>query len=476
MAFGQGQFELGLIIWAASENLEAGELKQMLWPRICEAGDRMDAHARISSQEAIIIVPSTASLPRSDKGSIMRKEVYTLFEKEITEVYERLSEKVPEGLLPLDATNMEAGIRSVIEDRMPNWRIPKDAWDTQQDLFELGMDSMQAMQLRRILMACWPYPDRKPLPKDFVYRNPSVANMTNAIKAYSNRDVNVRDLPDRAKQINEMVSRFSTEKPSGRKAGNLGAVILLTGSTGSLGCHLLAHLADLPMVSRIICIIRPQGIASKDENAVLPKQRQEQALLSKLLTPPQTWETKIEVIATRTNEKNLGLHATQYLELQQTVTHVLHNGWPMDFDRHLLSFTSQFQTLNNLLELTRGASLSGVSKSKVKLSFCSSIAVVGQYCKVHKVNRVPEEVMGDDASTNRIGYAEAKLLCEKMLEKAQYEFPDLTEVCFVRIGQMSGSSRTGYWNTSEHFPALVKTSQIVGAVPDLKGVSSEPWR
>lgn len=81
---------------------------------------------------------------------------------------------------------------------------------------------------------------------------------------------------------------------------------------------------------------------------------------------------------------------------------------------------------------------------------------------------------------NTIGYAEAKLACEWIVEQAIREHPDEVEACYVRLGQIAGARSTGFWNTTEHFPALVKSSLLARALPQLRGVSSSiiiswPW-
>ena len=52
------------------------------------------------------------------------------------------------------------------------------------------------------------------------------------------------------------------------------------------------------------------------------------------------------------------------------------------------------------------------------------------------------------------------------------DFGNEIQAAYVRVGQMSGSKQTGFWNVDEHFPALVKSSQRIGKLPRLNGVSS----
>ena len=42
----------------------------------------------------------------------------------------------------------------------------------------------------------------------------------------------------------------------------------------------------------------------------------------------------------------------------------------------------------------------------------------------------------------------------------------------VRIGQLTGPEQSGSWNETEHFPIIVRTSQMIKALPDIEGVSA----
>ncbi|KAA8644764.1 uncharacterized protein ATNIH1004_008972 [Aspergillus tanneri] len=69
-----------------------------------------------------------------------------------------------------------------------------------------------------------------------------------------------------------------------------------------------------------------------------------------------------------------------------------------------------------------------------------------------------------------MGYAEAKWVCEAILDETLHGFPDLIRPLVTRRGQIAGSSRSGYWNTVEHLPFFIKSAQSLRARPDLDGV------
>ena len=462
IAFGDGQFELGVLVQpsAALEEKDHNDFKAAIWPLIVQAGGLMDAHARISSKDAIVLVPSEAIIPRSDKGSVMRKEVYKEFQAEITVAYHTLdSNALNTSSAPLDVDHLERDLKAMIQERL-TWRLKAHEWTTTDDIFELGMDSLQAVQLRRLILSSIQNSTvlsakAEQLPFDFVYQNPTVAQLAKALRASS-------DLSHATTSIDDYVEQFSVTMSDPGSESKFGAVVLMTGGTGSLGSHTLAHLASLPSVARIICLNRPSQIP--DAYA-----RQLESLKSRNIPIDPTAWSKVEILQTDTASPLLGLTETEYLRIQRQVSHVLHTAWPMDFKRKLPSFKAQFRVIQNLVHLVRGARGVGYA-ARPKLVFVSSIAVVGQYPLLTKETVVPEISMSDERFTNDIGYAKAKLVCEKILEKAAHDFGAEIEIAIVRVGQMSGSARSGHWNADEHIAALLKSSQAIRRFPNLQGV------
>ena len=470
IAFGRNQFELGVLIepMVNVDPQHHDSFKDKVWPTVQYANERMDAHARISSRKAIVIVPAGKSIPRTDKGSVMRKEVYKTFEEEIFQAYKDLEDSVVDSsLAPLDVNQLEASIKELIEDRL-NWKVPSHKWTYEHDLFELGMDSLQALQLRRLLLALVHVSKEgssglvqaESIPRDFVYRNPSVSKL-----AASLRGKNPTDDED---AIDRFVDLYAVRlQDPGAATPDEGSTILLTGSTGSLGIHILLVLANTPSVARVICLNR----VSSNTNQSLPEERVKKAAEAKgIYISGEAW-SKIQIFETDTAAPHLGLPQGGYDEICGQVTHILHNAWPMDFNRLLPSFEAQFQGLRNLLDLCRDAHACRPTV-RPKFVFVSSVAVVGKYPEVHTARIVPEIPMSENDCTDDFGYAQAKLVCERITERAAQVYRSEFDANIVRVGQMTGAQMTGLWNVSEHFPALVKSSQLIGALPKLHGTLS----
>lgn len=462
VAFGDGQFELGVIIQPslslASADVEL--FKDSIWPIIQQANEKMDAHARVSSNEAIIVVPSDMKFPRSDKGSIMRKEVHRMLEAEILAVYQALDNRLSDvTVAKLDMEDLEAGLKSLVQDRL-TWRVKAEQWTVDDDLFELGMDSLQAVQLRRFILSSLPdntssLSRTERVPYDIIYRNPTLTELAKALKTTA-------ELPLGEDSIDDFVEQLSLKFDVRRTEVEVPCVVLMTGGTGSLGSHVLAHLASLPHVHRVICLNRP----SPNQDGL---DRQLRALKSKEIDIDAHFWSKVEINECNTSLHHLGLHEGVYARLAKEVTHILHNAWPVDFKRQLPSFRSHFQALQNLLELLRYAAIVQ-PLTRPKLLFVSSIATVGQYPLKRNETMVPEVPMINEDYSNSIGYAKAKLVCERIVERAAHDLSGYIEASSIRIGQMSGSSKVGYWNSDEHLPALFKSSRAIGSLPALHGV------
>lgn len=466
IAFGEGRFELGVIVQSKMPLSpdKYDHFKSLIWPTVLKAGDQMDTHARISSKDAIIITPPETVIPRTDKASVMRKEVFKKFETEIARAYEKLENNCIDDSPSLSLNGLEKDLKNLVQTRL-NWNVPAEEWTVDDDFFELGMNSLQAVQLRRFLLSSVQksadlLSAMERIDRDFVYQFSSVASIASALRAFEEPSAfNRHDL------VNHFVKLYSLEQrdPKDRTCG--GSVVLLTGSTGSLGVHLLAHLARLSTVARVICLNR---INPNTDGVQDPRERQYQSAKAKGISQ-QTW-SKIQVLESNAALPYLGLKDDDYAHLRVSVTHILHNAWPMDFKRKLRSFKAQFQTLQNLLHLAIDAhAVRPLIRPKILL--VSSIAVVGQYGLVHGGRMVPETRMDDASCTNRIGYAEAKLVCETIMENAVREYSEQVEAAYVRVGQIVGSQSSGSWNTDEHLAALVKSSQKIGNLPNLDGVS-----
>lgn len=236
--------------------------------------------------------------------------------------------------------------------------------------------------------------------------------------------------------------------------------VLITGASGSLGAQLVAHTAALPQVKSVVCLNR--------RNTTKPDVRQQRAMEEKGILLDAATQSKMQVLQTDTSKPMLGLSSSEYETLVNSVTHIIHNAWPMTAMRPLSGMESQFQVMRSLIDFARDISSRRPEGFKVGFQFISSIAVVGHQ-PLWSGNPVILEERVDIESVLPNGYGDAKYICERMLDETLHRHPAQFRTMSVRLGQIAGSKTSGYWNTMEHLSFLIKSAQTLKALPDLEG-------
>lgn len=259
----------------------------------------------------------------------------------------------------------------------------------------------------------------------------------------------------------DVISQKTARSSSSRQRS--GRTVLVTGATGSLGSHLVAHLVQLHEVVKVICFNRP--------TTADPETRQQRAFDTRGLTIDNKLLYKLSIIESDTAKSMLGLSSHEYSFLVQDVTDIIHNAWPMSLTRTVSGYETQFKVMRNLLTLLRDAQSQSTGSTKFGFQFISSIGVVGLEPLLRARSHVPEEPVSAN-SVLPVGYAEAKLVCERMLQETLNRHPKLFRSMAVRIAQISGSTTTGYWNQIEHLVSLFKSSHTLGSLPNLTGTLS----
>uniref|UniRef100_A0A8H7NLY2 Carrier domain-containing protein n=1 Tax=Bionectria ochroleuca TaxID=29856 RepID=A0A8H7NLY2_BIOOC len=276
------------------------------------------------------------------------------------------------------------------------------------------------------------------------------------------------DLPARETAIDSYVEQFTADfslEPSHQvsqlRAATLdGSYVVLTGATGSLGGQLAAYFARLEEVKGVFCLNRASRVD--------PIQRQKQSMEDRDMSIEQRALAKLNVFETDTSKPLLGLSPTNYETLVGNATHIVHNAWPMSLTRDIHTFKSQFRVMQNLIHLARDIAAVRQGNKKASLLLVSSIATIG-YNPLHTQRPlVPEQPMTVE-SVLPTGYGDAKLVCERIIHRTLGRHPGRFRAMTARIGQIAGSAESGYWNPSEHFSFMVKSSLTLQALPKLSG-------
>ncbi|KAI4274803.1 MAG: hypothetical protein LQ337_003652 [Flavoplaca oasis] len=278
-----------------------------------------------------------------------------------------------------------------------------------EDIFELGMNSLQATRLHNILKAAlYKVYDTEIvesfLSKGFVYSHPTISSQCRALapissgnttsKGYNvlSRTEGLMKTVDRHCKAITAISSAGPRKPEGR-------VVIVTGSTGTLGSNIVYDVAQDKSVALIYCLNRRASSLS-DENG-----RQRRAFNNAGISFPTHLWSNLRMIDVRPRKTDLGLSPDVYAQLTQA-SYIVHNAWPMDFNRSIVSFEAQFEYLDNIILLA----LHNTSHGYPRVLFTSSIASVARYpSKAHEV-LVPEARMDDPDLAAPFGYPEAEYL------------------------------------------------------------------
>lgn len=240
--------------------------------------------------------------------------------------------------------------------------------------------------------------------------------------------------------------------------------VVITGTTGSLGAHLVAHLASLSTVKTVTCLNRRSMTFDAS-----PEARQNESFTSRGIHLSPDAKAKLRVIACDHSKPHLGVDTRIYDDLVLGTTHIVHNAWPMTGKRPVAGLEAQFAVMRNLIDLCRDASGASNHTRKVTFQFISSIAVMGYHSLLPGNSRFAPEARASVAQLLPNGYAHAKWVCERMLDETLHKHHGLFRVTTLRLGQIAGNSATGYWNENEQLPFLLKSSQTLGALPRLEG-------
>ena len=473
VVFGNGQFEIGVLLEPISDGDRESpdQFIDNIWPKILEGNELMDSHARISSKAAILLKPAGTEISLTDKGSVRRKEVDVVFKSQIESVYQNLAQdEATKSAISFSLEHPEESLREIAQTCLPTYNKP-GSWSDESDFVALGMDSLRATRFRRILSASLrrsghPAFTKHELPVDIIYSHPSVLSLAEALNHLQNGS-NLES--SSAEKMQDLLDKYAF-RPKVAALQTFGSFIVITGSTGNLGANILHTTSANPYVQGIVCLIRPASdrAASSPEDLAA---RQRKALKDRGIYLSKGAWSKINFLPWMPGTENLGMTEDQFYEIATQLTHIFHGAWPMDFKVKVQSLEPQIKAVGELLRLARLAhSIRPNVRPRVILA--SSIAVVGQYAKKTRFSVVPETAMDDPETPLPIGYAEAKWVCEKLMQNA-FEHLNELEPTVIRIGQVSGSQSTGFWSSKEHFPALIKASQVIGAMPDLQGVSFE---
>lgn len=467
---GEGQFEAALLIELVDTAKDvSGDEKQKIieriWPVVRKANSYYPGYAHISQTRILFTTPEKP-MARTGKGTVQRKGTLALYKEELDDLDNKadtgMSFTLPEDF---DITN-----RDIVSRVVQMFVRQVTGWDEMADedeFFSLGMDSLIVHRLSRGFKQ---HPEFSSIEPKTIYMNPSIGSLVDLFVgsgSKSQQQATNGTTRVRTEQITEILEAqkaallslckdVKIEHPPHDTSQQESQAVLLTGSTGTVGSFLLDGLLRDSKVTHIYCLNR-----SPDSQKVQIRRNTARGLSVEF--PP----TRVTFLTGNLTKPDLGLSSTDVELVKSQVTQIIHNAWPVDFNRSLISFKPSLDGIVNLL------SLAAHSSHIPSLLFLSSISATANFLKtVNAASVVPEEVLYDMESPANTGYGESKYIAELILDYASREIGLQTGI--VRIGQVAGAVETlRGWNRNEWFPSMIISSKHIKALPESIGFKDE---
>ena len=393
-------------------------------PLLDDLNTNAPKHSQIVS-ELVKILPEDSTFVLSDKGSIKRAKSIAKYEVEIEALFAAYEGAGGEGGNVTSLKEAETLVDNVLQ------TVFRRDYATGDDFFDLGMDSLVAIRIRNAIQRRVNFA----LSSNVVFEHPSAHDLAehiwhlaqgilgNSVSSSSTQAAS--DMAFKAKAA--VVCR---EFPKGGPIQS----VLLTGATGSLGAHILHQLAGRKI--QVYCLCR----AGDDDDAARRVDRSLQMRQLPSLEDLQLW-SRIDCIKADLADAHLGLSAQAYNTLK-SVDAIIHSAWPVNFNLSLASFKPHINGIVNLLNLAPAANFAFISS--ISAASCGS------------TEPVPEIIDPDPNTAGSIGYAQSKWVAEQLCGEAS----------IFRIGQISGDSIHGIWNSAEAPAAMIRSAQELGVMPD----------
>ncbi|KAJ6471940.1 hypothetical protein C8R45DRAFT_1013604 [Mycena sanguinolenta] len=472
--FGRGRFQAGVIVdpkppfaFDPADTDKLAEFRNKIWPTIEKMNEFAPQHSRLFKEVCIAVVELPDSLThvkmilvaRPDKPftytakmTVRRKAVIADYEAEIAAVYETVEDtatlNIP-ALLSWDADSILEFVRNAVRS------VVSSELGDDDDMFHHGCDSLQATWIRNALLGALRESaqlDTRENTSNFVYTHPTIRRLGEYVFALASGQGG-EDTSAEAKSgaMQAMVQKYTQDIPRAVREQGMPltgeAVVLVTGTTGELGCYLLARLLASDNIARVFALNRPSRKTSLIE-------RQCRALVDRGPDPAIVHSPKLSLLEGDLTKPDFDLPAAVYEEMQKNVTHIIHSAWQVDFNLALRSFEPNISGLRRLVDFSLGSPF----VQPPTLIYTSSIGVF------QDVDGAPfSEAKIESAIAAGTGYQQSKWIAEEILLKVG-EATSLKPLV-VRVGQLCGGIN-GAWNAQEWVPAIVQSAKILGCIPD----------
>lgn len=178
---GVGKAAPGLLVFRAEESkdLSDEEYLDAIWPSIEEANSRAEQFSQIT-RDMVTIMPFTSDCPRTDKGSMIRAQVYQKFANEIEILYTKV-DNISGGTLALDSSDTQNHLMKLCREELDLSLSTTDA-----EFFTEGVDSLKAMHLRRLILRDFKLDGCENIGQNIVFETGNISRLAEKINDIQN--------------------------------------------------------------------------------------------------------------------------------------------------------------------------------------------------------------------------------------------------------------------------------------------------
>lgn len=430
---------------------------EQIWPAIETENLKAPSHGRIA-KSLVLITQTERPFIRAGKGTIVRRLTENAYEPDVDELYSNAVSSTSAGSsVSLHAPQFQSAavcdfVRSALNQVLPDVELQ----DTD-NVYSLGLESLKTSEFVNMMkMSLGAYRTPQELSwitTETVYRHPSIQEISREILAYLNEGKISEPTSREASMstiLKDLVDGLSASVESSQKPpAKAGLSLVLTGSTGWLGIHLLEILVAEPGISHIRCL-----------NRSAEAYQQWQAHAEKL-TKRRHIKAQLTFLVVDYSQDLLGLSKGELDEIRAESDLIVHNAWKVDFNQPVGAFADNLRSVQSI------ANLSASSTRRPRIAFISSISSCGPWGpSIHKGTTIPEAAVNDLNAALDVGYGESKMISERLLDAAAGK--QSIPVTVLRIGQIAGPTtpEQPMWPERDIVMAMMKTSRSIAMLPD----------
>ncbi|KAK7921707.1 hypothetical protein PG985_009729 [Apiospora marii] len=483
LVFGGGRDYPGALLFPSDGRASKGsEVVDAVWPAIQKLNRDSPGHARLTRSMLVVVLPGTdgaeKTLPKSSKGTIMRRQAEDQYGDLIDKAYEGGGSAANTSSQYM---SNDDDVPAAIAEKFAQVLGRQDLYPSR-DLYGQGVDSIACIQVRKAIERDLLPEGSGPLPMNVIYDCGTIDALVEYVLRVrrkqsgedgpggKERDADLALMGDLVKQNSNFDDLYFRRRSEPIGGGGGGITVVLTGATGALGAHIVHYLLKDSSISRIYCLLRAQSPS-------VAHARVSQSLSKRGLGTLEDWdetrwpEGRIVCLPSELDRPDLGL-APRLLEriVRDQPAVVVHAAWPVNFSLRLGSFGQHFAAARNLIRLA--------AQSGSRFYFVSSTAAVINNVPSSPSGSIAEEVSRHPTDAAPLGYARSKWVAEGICAAAHGKYITRAKqgemndsdiqplVSIIRVGQLF-ANHLGIWNETEAYPLMLSTASFTGCLPDL---------